>query len=158
MYENEVVTDLEPHLQETYKTVAADAPNAEIIVIAYPNLFGGDTNAQTCIAAAADVGLADWFNQLGDILRTDIETAVAWARNQGINIDMINAEPAFNGHHVCDSSNWINGVTMTNGTAVVGPASFHPDQGGITEFADLVNQCLAGTIPAADLVTNDGSC
>lgn len=158
VYENKVVTDLEPHLQETYKTVAADAPNAEIIVIAYPNLFGGDTNAQTCIGAAADVGLADWFNQLGDILRTDIETAVAWARSQGINIDMINAEPAFNSHHVCDSSNWINGVTMTNGTAVVGPASFHPDQGGITEFAKLVNQCLAGTIPAADLVTNDGSC
>jgi hypothetical protein len=158
VYENEVVTDLEPHLQEVYKTVAADAPNAEIIVIAYPNFFDGDTNATTCTGAAADAGLASWLDQLGDILRTDIETAVAWARNQGINIDMINADPAFNGHRICDSPGWINGVTLSNGQAVVGPASYHPDQDGIQEFADLVNECVAGTIPAADLVAGDGSC
>ena len=158
VYENAVVSDLTPHLEQAYAAVAADAPNAEIIVIAYPNIWAGDTNATACLGAGADTGLASWFDQLGDILRGDIETAVSWARDQGINIDMINADPAFAGHHVCDSSNWINGVTMSNGSAVVGPASFHPDQGGIQEFADLVNQCLNSTIPSADLVTGDGTC
>jgi hypothetical protein len=47
---------------------------------------------------------------------------------------------------------------MTSGRALVGPASYHPDQNGIQEFADLVNECVAGTIPAAVLVVGDGSC
>jgi hypothetical protein len=51
-----------------------------------------------------------------------------------------------------------NGVTLTNGQALVGPASYNPDQDGIAEFAKLVNERVADTIPAADLVAGDGSC
>jgi hypothetical protein len=150
-YEPEVIQNLLPHLEQVYRIVADDAPNAEIIVIAYPNLFGGDTNAQTCIPAVADVGLASWFNQMGDNLRTVTEEAVAWARSQGININMINAEPAFNGHHACDSDNWLNAISTGGGT-------FHPTPDGQQEFATLVDECLAGDLPSADTVSGDGSC
>jgi hypothetical protein len=150
-YEPEVVQNLLPHLEQTYQTVADDAPNAEIIVIAYPNLFGGDLDAQTCTGAIADAGLASWFNQMGDDLRTVTEDAVAWVRSQGINIDMINAEPAFDGHHACDSDNWLNAISTGGGT-------FHPTPDGQQEFATLVGECLAGDLPSADTVSGDGSC
>jgi hypothetical protein len=71
---------------------------------------------------------------------------------------MINSDAAFNGHRICDSPCYINGVTLTNGQALVGPASYNPDQDGIAEFAELVNERVADTIPAADLVAGDGSC
>src|SRR6202000_2268222 len=111
------------HLEQTYKVAAADAPNAKIIVIAYPNLWAGDASAQTCVGAAADAGLASWFNQMGDQVRSVTEQAVSWARTQGINMYMINADPAFSGHHVCDSDNWLDAISSGGGT-------FHPDRSG----------------------------
>jgi hypothetical protein len=86
--EQKIIEDLEEHLQQVYATVAAEAPNAEIIVIAYPNLWGGDQSPSTCTGAVADTGLAAWFNGLGDLMRTETEDAVSWAIGQGINIDM----------------------------------------------------------------------
>ena len=152
-YEPTVISALAPHLEQVYKAVADEAANAKIIVIAYPNLFTGDTSSLGCAAfPPASPGLADWFDQMGDDLRAQTETAVAWAVTQGIKITMINAEPEFNSHHSCDSANWINYVD--NG----GGGSFHPNAAGQQEFANLVNECLAGALPAADLVPGDGTC
>lgn len=160
MYEPEVLEALQAHLLQVYKQIATLAPNAEIIVIAYPNLFDGDTSATSSCVPSSGVNSAneDLFDSWGDVLRTSTEGAVAQAIRDGINIDMINSDPAFSGHKICDTDNWINGVAMTNGSAVVGPGSFHPNGAGQEEFATLVNECVANTIPAADLVSGAGTC
>jgi hypothetical protein len=55
---------------------------------------------------------------MGDDMRTQTEEAVAEAVGSGANIDMINADPAFEGHETCDSDNWINYVS-TGGAASI---------------------------------------
>jgi hypothetical protein len=158
VYEDKVISELGPHLLQVYKEVAALAPNAEIIVIDYPNLFEGDTQAPNCPTNGIDSANASLFNRWGDDMRVTTESAVSQAIDDGIKIDMINADPAFSGHKVCDSSNWINGITASNGSAPVGPGSFHPTAAGQQEFANLVNECIDGDIPTADLVPGDGTC
>jgi hypothetical protein len=158
VYEGQVISDLGPHLLQDYKEIAALAPNAEIIVIDYPNLFDGDTQATGCVTNLVDPANASLFDEWGDDMRTAIEQAVHQAIADGINISMINADPAFSGHKICDSDNWINGITATNGSAVVGPGSFHPTAQGEQEFATLVNECVDSDIPAADLITSAGTC
>jgi hypothetical protein len=76
---------------------------------------------------------------------------------------MVNAEPAFTGHQVCDSDNWINAITNPGLSGIesgeiVGGGSFHPDPAGQQEFATLINECLASDIPTGDLVSGDGTC
>ena len=53
---NRLLADSPRHpgrLQQVLQTVADEAPNAEIIVIAYPNLFADDTSAQGCVSSAS---------------------------------------------------------------------------------------------------------
>lgn len=159
VYEPEVIADLPLHLEQVYKTIATDAPNAEIIVIAYPNLFTDDQNSDGCLEVPYEVGpgLADWLNKMGDDMRTATETAVSWAISQGIDINMINADPAFEGHESCDSPyNWINYETA--GFPAPGGGSFHPNFEGQVEFADLVDECLNNDIPSAYTIPADGTC
>jgi hypothetical protein len=156
-YEPKVLADLQPHLQQVFRTIANDAPHAKIIILGYPNLYAGDTGALGCPPIGP--ALAGLFNSWGDDLRASTEKAVQWAVGQGINVTFINDDPAFVNHRVCDSDNWINGVTApTLNPPAVGGGSFHPDPAGQQEFATLVNQCLSHTLPAADLVAGAGSC
>ena len=156
-YEPQVIADLQVHLKQVFRTVATDAPHAKIIVLGYPNLYAGDTGALGCFPIGPT--LAGTFNSWGDDLRASSEKAVQWAVGQGINITFINDDPEFVNHRVCDTVNWINGVTApTLNPPAVGGGSFHPNPAGQQEFATVINECLSHNLPAADLVTGAGSC
>lgn len=62
--------------------------------------------------------------------------------------------PAFTGHEICSGAPWINGVineeVSNAGTTIPGINSFHPLAAGQQEFATLVGQCLAGTLPPSE--------
>ena len=149
VYESAVIANLTPHLKKAYQAIEAAAPNAEIIVLGYPNLFAGDTSALGCPQAGIGPDVASWMNLMGDGLRSVIDQAVSYERSQGLDIHLINPEPAFAGHHACDvGANWINPISTTGG-------SFHPNAAGQQEFATLVDECLAGDLPSAD---GDGTC
>jgi hypothetical protein len=141
-WEPKIIADLQPHLQQVFQTISTDAPHAKIIILGYPNLYAGDTGALGCLPVGpVDASL---FNTWGDELRNSTEKAVAWAIGQGINVTFLNAEPAFNNHHICDTANWINGITFpTLNPPKVGGGSFHPNPAGQQAFATLINECLS---------------
>jgi hypothetical protein len=155
-YEPKVIAALQPHLEAVYTEIARLAPNAEIIVLGYPRLFPGNTNAPVCWVDAV-VRLAasttSWMNKTGNELNTTTSNAVAAVAREGYNVHFINPTPGFTGHEICSSDPWINGVITesesgSNGgkPQFPGAGSFHPKAAGQKEYAKLVNECLAGTI------------
>jgi hypothetical protein len=158
-YEPEVITALQPHLEALYQQIASEAPNAEIIVLGYPRLFPDDTDAPSCaVDAVLDIpaNQTSWMNQMGDDLNTVVADAVAYEAAKGVDIKFINPTTAFTGHEICSSDPWINGLITESKSGssgstptIPGSGSFHPMAAGQEEFATLVDECLAGTLPTA---------
>jgi hypothetical protein len=160
-YEPAVIQALQPHLQALYATIAQEAPNAEVIVLGYPNLFPDGTSSPGC-----DIGtgtgttvteipgdVASFLNSMGDDLNQVIDSAVAAEADAGYNVHFVSPSGAFTGHDICSSSPWLNGIIArsesgSDGGApqVPGAGSFHPNAAGQQEYATLVDDCLAHTI------------
>lgn len=157
-FEPQVISAVGWHLEQAYAAIAAAAPNAEIIVLGYPRLFAGDLDPSSgcSVDAASEITVPDetMLNSFGDQLDAQISGAVAHEQAAGVDIHYIDPNNAFAGHEVCSSTPWINGVVneeVSNaGTAIPGTDSFHPMAAGQKEFATLIDECLAGTLPSAD--------
>jgi lysophospholipase L1-like esterase len=94
------------------------APIAKVIVLDYPHLFmGEDCNAGTWFSPAEETRL----NQTADMLRTQLQNAAARA---GANFVTKDAIPPFIGHAICDSTEWLNGLSNPVGE------SYHPNRTG----------------------------
>jgi hypothetical protein len=156
-YEQTVIGLVTSHLEATYKQIHTLAPNAEIIVLGYPLLFPQGATSSCKIGSVAGVPVTmnsqdqNWLNQMGSLLNSNIATAVSWAKTyDGADIHYVNPTSAFTGHDVCSSSSWIlplsSFVVTGSGFSLVNTGSFHPNQTGQAEYADLVNGCLAGTV------------
>jgi hypothetical protein len=149
------------HLQKVYAAVAAAAPNAEIIVMEYPELFpgGGNPSGPCSPDAAISIPPADvaMLNGFGAELNTAITNAVKAEQALGIDINYVDPDTAFQTHEVCAAAPYINGVvneeSSNSGASLPGNDSYHPMPAGAQLFATLVNECLAGTLPSSQ-----GSC
>ena len=131
-------------LAELYEDIAAAAPNAEIYVGGYPELFGDDIanytansnapggaqcNITASIGATMSYGDAQWLNQKADELNDIIVDAVDDAQNEGVNITFVPAA-LFTGHGLCDSQEeWIHPVLLDSWMNIEAE-SFHPTQVG----------------------------
>jgi lysophospholipase L1-like esterase len=94
------------------------APIAKVIVLDYPHLFmGEDCNAGTWFSPAEETRL----NQTADMLRTQLQNA---ATRAGANFVTKDAIPPFIGHAICDSTEWLNGLSNPVGE------SYHPNRTG----------------------------
>jgi lysophospholipase L1-like esterase len=126
-------------------------------VLGYPRPFAGDENPTNPCAADAvtTVPIPDeqMLNTFADELASSISGAVATEQAAGVNIHYINTNPGFSGHEICSAAPWINGIvteeTSNAGTSIPGTDTFHPTAAGQQEFATLVNECLAGTLPSS---------
>jgi hypothetical protein len=151
-FEPEVINLLQSHLESVYEAISSLAPNAEIIVIGYPELFPSNPQSSCLLGLGLFMNAADqaWLNQMGTQLNQTIQNSVNAIQSSGVNIHFINPTSAFTGHEICSSDPWINGlITWSNsgsGLKLPGSGSFHPMLAGQQEYADLVNGCLAGTI------------
>jgi lysophospholipase L1-like esterase len=107
------------------------APIAKVIVLDYPHLFmGEDCNAGTWFSPAEETRL----NQTADMLRTQLQNAAARA---GANFVTKDAIPPFIGHAICDSTEWLNGLSNPVGE------SYHPNRTGHSSgYAPLVRAVL----------------
>jgi lysophospholipase L1-like esterase len=107
------------------------APIAKVIVLDYPRLFmGEDCNAGTWFSPAEETRL----NQTADMLRTQLQNA---ATRAGANFVTKDAIPPFIGHAICDSTEWLNGLSNPVGE------SYHPNQTGHSSgYAPLVRAVL----------------
>ena len=100
-------------LDDVYAEIADRAPDARVVVLGYPHIFG--TNA-TCLLAGSAKRAA--LNGSSDVL-----SSVISARAAAHGFDYIDARATFATHEVCGSgADWIRGLS-TDG-------AFHPNAAG----------------------------
>jgi lysophospholipase L1-like esterase len=107
-------------LDATYRAIRQNAPNAEVVVLAYPILF--DTTSANCgiggMSLAKRLALNSGAQDLDELIKDRAEAAgFTYADVRG----------AFAGHGICAASPWINGLTVIPPTD-----SFHPNANGYT--------------------------
>jgi lysophospholipase L1-like esterase len=102
-------------LDTTLADIRADAPNARVIVLDYPDFY--DLGAPFCIGlSAADHRALDaGINELDGVIQ-------AAAAAEGDTFADVRAQ--FAGHQLCDWGSWLNSVTLPIGN------SYHPTTAG----------------------------
>ena len=103
-------------LSTLYASIKSKAPNAKVVIVGYPRLFNGeDCNAGTWFSPAEETRL----NQTADLINAELSAA---ASAKGFSF--ANPTNAFIGHAVCDSPEWLNGLSNPTGE------SYHPNTTG----------------------------
>ncbi|GAA2881643.1 SGNH/GDSL hydrolase family protein [Streptomyces mexicanus] len=132
------------------------APNAQIVLMGYPHIVSD----QPCVTADFDS-----LNYLADYLRDKQKAKVEELKKLGVKVDFADPIPAFKGHGICDSDEWINRIVAgPNGDGdfhqgddanqlpcIPAPGddiclsleSFHPKNAGTTGYAQVMDQELA---------------
>jgi lysophospholipase L1-like esterase len=107
------------------------SPSAKVVVLDYPHLFqGADCNAATFFSPAEETRL----NQTADQLRTQLQNAASRA---GVNFVFKDVIPPFVGHAICDSTEWLNGLSNPTGE------SYHPNTLGHSQgYTPVVRSVL----------------
>ncbi|MFI8769233.1 SGNH/GDSL hydrolase family protein [Streptomyces sp. NPDC053792] len=138
------------------QSIALKAPNAQIVLMNYPRIA-----SQTQCQAANDEAL----NSMADYIRDKQRAKVGELKQGGVKVAFADAIPAFQGHAVCDTDEWINGIVAgPNGDGdfhdgdpknqvpcipkpgeniCLSLESFHPKDRGTTAYAAVMDQTLA---------------
>jgi len=109
--EKYVADTLPGKLDATLAGIRADAPNAKVIVLDYPDFY--DLNAWLCL------GLSSADHQALDAGINDLDSALRTAA-AGSHDTFADVRGQFTGHELCDGSGWLNSVTLPIGN------SYHP--------------------------------
>jgi lysophospholipase L1-like esterase len=119
-------------LNTLYASIRARAPGAKVVVVGYPKIFmGKDCNLLTFFSPADQAALNDAVVLINSV------TATA-ASAQGFTF--VNPVSRFTGHAVCDSAEWINGLSNPV------RESYHPNRlGHANGYTPLVGGALTGT-------------
>ncbi len=135
-----ISTQLPSRLTSLYSSVRRRAPLARVVVAGYPRIFNGvDCNAGTWFSATEMSRL----NATADLMNSTIATAAGAA-----GVSFRNPTYAFDGHAVCDSTAWINGLSSPV------TESYHPNRlGHSSGYAPLVGPRLTGTSVAVTTST-----
>ncbi|MDV6012991.1 SGNH/GDSL hydrolase family protein [Haloechinothrix sp. LS1_15] len=123
-------------LDMLYRAIAERAPQATVVAVGYPRLFNG----QVCnlVAQITPEQQAE-LNATADLLAQVIANRAA-----AHGFAFADPREAFNGHAVCDSDEWINGLSYPI------LESYHPNQRGYAlGYAPLVTASLAAGVPGA---------
>jgi lysophospholipase L1-like esterase len=112
-----MTTQLPGRLDTTLETIRADAPNAKVVVLDYPELYDLSRSG-TCIGLSTSDRTA--LNHGADVLDGAIQTA-ALANND----TFADVRSQFAGHEICDSGSWLHSVDIF---AI--SSSYHPTAAG----------------------------
>jgi len=123
-------------LASLYANIRSRAPNARVVVVGYPRIFNGeDCNAGTWFSPSEESRL----NNTADLLNSKTSTQ-ALARGFGF----ANPTSMFVAHAVCDSVEWINGLSYPISE------SYHPNRSGhASGYTPLVSPMLTGSTVTA---------
>jgi lysophospholipase L1-like esterase len=134
---NSYITNTLPaSLDSLYTKIRTRAPYARVVVVGYPRLF----NESDCQSLARiSPGEQAAMNDTADLLATTIhDRAVAHG------FAFVDPRGAFTGHAICDSVEWINGLSYPT------MESYHPNRSGHSAgYAPLVRNALLATPAAA---------
>jgi lysophospholipase L1-like esterase len=113
---NYIRNSLPGALNAVYTQIRTRAPNARVVVLGYPRLFAGvDCNAGTFFSTDEMTRL----NATADLMKTTIS-----GRAAAYGFTFKDPIPAFTGHAVCSSSEWLNGLSSPTSD------SYHPNRDG----------------------------
>ena len=129
--QNYINNTLPASLSTLYASIKSKAPNAKVVTAGYPRLFNGeDCNAGTFFSPDDESRL----NATADLINSRI-SAAASAKGFGF----VNPTNAFVGHAICDSPEWINGLSNPVSE------SFHPNRAGqASGYTPLISPQLLG--------------
>ncbi|MBE1875979.1 SGNH/GDSL hydrolase family protein [Myceligenerans pegani] len=119
-------------LNALYASIRTRAPGAKVVVVGYPKIFmGEDCNLLTFFSPADQSALNNAV-----VLINSVTSTAASAKG----FTFVNPVSRFTGHAVCDSTEWING--LSNPTR----ESYHPNRLGHSGgYTPLVGGVLTGT-------------
>ena len=110
-----ITNTLPGQLDKVNNAIKSHAPSARVVVLDYPHLFmGEDCNAATWFSPSEETRL----NQTADMLKSALSAA---ATRAGTNFTFKDVIPPFIGHAICDSTEWLNGLSNPTGE------SYHPN-------------------------------
>ena len=116
--------ELPAQLDELYTEIEERAPEAEVVVVGYPRIFGGeDCNGGTSFGD----GEMERLNETADVL-ADVTSQQAEAHG----FEFVDPRDAFTGHAVCGDPEYINGLSDPTSN------SFHPNRDGHAAYAELI--------------------
>ena len=129
--QNIINNTLPGRLSALYSSIRGRATVATVVVVGYPRIFmGEDCNAFTWFSPSEESRL----NQTADLLNSKLAAAAA---AQGFGF--ANPTSRFIGHAVCDSPEWLNGLSNPVSE------SYHPNRTGQSAgYAPLVSPLLTG--------------
>ncbi len=128
------ISDVLPgDLATLYQQIRAGAPNATVSVVGYPRIFNGtDCNALT------------WFSgsEMRDLNATaDLINTVTFQRASTAGFAFADPTSRFRRHAVCDSPEWINGLSSPISE------SYHPNRAGHADgYTPTVSPTLGGKV------------
>ena len=124
-------------LATLYASIHTKAPNAKVVVVGYPRIFNGeDCNAGTWFSPAEETRL----NATADLLNSKTSAAAA-----AKGFSFANPTSRFVGHAVCDSPEWLNGLSNPISE------SYHPNRTGhASGYTPLVSPLLTGAAVKVD--------
>ena len=128
-----ITTSMPGQLAALYAAIRAQAPSARVVVVGYPRIFNGeDCNAATWFSPAEETRL----NQTADLINS--RTAAAAAAG---GIAFADPTAPFVGHAVCDSPEWLNGLSYPISE------SYHPNRSGhAAGYTPVVSPVLTGAL------------
>lgn len=131
--QNIINNTLPGRLSTLYGSIKSRAPSAVVVVTGYPRIFmGEDCNAATWFSPSEETRL----NQTADLLNAKL-SAAATAKG----FKFANPTSKFIGHAVCDSTEWINGLSSPTSE------SYHPNKlGHSSGYTPLVAPLLVGAV------------
>jgi hypothetical protein len=115
--ESEARNQLPAKLDAVYAAIKADAPNARVVVLDYPEFY--DLSKSSSCIGLSTTDRTD-LNQAADILDGVIQTEAA--KYGDVFADV---RSAFSGHEICDSSSWLHSVNFLDISE-----SYHPTASG----------------------------
>lgn len=115
--ESEMQSTLPGALDTMLSDINADAPNARVVVLGYPELY--DLSKSSSCIGLSTTDRTD-LNQAADELDSTIQTA---AQTEGDTFADVRSQ--FSGHQICDSDSWLNSVDWLDLEF-----SYHPNQSG----------------------------
>lgn len=123
-------------LVEQYRQLAAEAPNARIVVVGYPPLFdeqAGDSYRNLLFAEDQA-----WMNEQAAVLNATIRDAA-----QQAGVEFVDPTPLFAGHGLGSDEPWFNDLDVGGpGLSLIDPGSFHPNGAGQAAIAAAVQAQL----------------
>lgn len=120
-------------IEHTFATVKADAPNAQVYVLGYPDILPSSGGCYPTVPLTN--GDTSYLNTLELDLNAAIQAGAAQA-----GVHFVSDYSQFEGHGACasGSNQWINAIIPTSGGI-----SVHPNATGEQQMADILESALA---------------